>query len=115
MWRRLELYGKDLYVNESLTPLRGKIYRSLLNARREKKLHTVFTRGGQVFYKPEKFAASVRVDSLDKLREHGFSVEDERPRTGGAARGRGGGGGGGRGGGGGGRLDTAHREAVVRR
>ncbi|KAF0296560.1 hypothetical protein FJT64_006017 [Amphibalanus amphitrite] len=61
MWRRLELYGKDLYVNESLTPLRGKIYRSLLNARREKKLHTVFTRGGQVFYKPEKFAASVRV------------------------------------------------------
>ncbi|KAF0311052.1 hypothetical protein FJT64_018089 [Amphibalanus amphitrite] len=52
MWRRLELYGKDLYVNESLTPLRGKIYRSLLNARREKKLHTVFTRGGQLLENP---------------------------------------------------------------
>ena len=86
MWRRLELSGKDLYVNESLTPLRSKIHRSLLNAKREKKLHTVYTRGGQVFFKPEKFAVGVRVDSLDRLRELGFSVmEDGQPRV---ARGR---------------------------
>ena len=80
MWRRLELRGKELFVNESLTPLRSQIFRSLLNARKEEKLHTVYSRGGHVFYKPEKFAAGVRVESLDRVRELGFSVvEGERP------------------------------------
>ena len=116
MWRRLELSGKELYVNESLTPLRGQIYRSLLNAKKEKKLHTVFTRGGHVFFKPEKFGKSVRVDSLDRVRELGFSVlENEGQRTGGA--GRGGGVGGSRGGvgGGGGRAARGPWESAVRR
>ena len=105
MWRRLELKGKDLYVNESLTPLRNRIYRSLLNARKERKLYTVYSRGGRVFFKPEKFAAGVRVDSLEKVRQLGFSVEEEgQPR---AARGGGGGGGGRRGDG---RWETAARQ-----
>ena len=100
MWRRLELRGKDLYVNESLTPLRSQIFRSLLSARKEKKLHTVYSRGGQVFYKPERFAAGVRVESLDRVRELGFSVVEEgRPRTPRS----------------GGPQPPAHRRTVVRR
>ena len=79
MWRRLELTGKDLFVNESLTPLRSKIHRSLLNAKREKKIHTVYSRGGHVFFKREKFAAGERVESLDKVRQLGFPVQDDPP------------------------------------
>ena len=79
MWRRLELTGQDFYVNESLTPLRSKIHRSLLNARREKKIHTVYSRGGQVFFKREKYAAGERVESLDKLRQLGFPVQEDSP------------------------------------
>ena len=41
MSRRLELKGKDLYVNESLTKLRGLIFRSLLAAKRAGKIHSV--------------------------------------------------------------------------
>ena len=79
MWRRLELTGKDLYVNESLTPLRSKIHRSLLNAKREKKIHTVYSRGGRVFFKREKYAVGERVESLDRLRQLGFSVQEDLP------------------------------------
>ena len=53
MGRRLELAGKDLYVSESLTKLRGQIFRSLINAKKQKKLYTVYTRGGQVYFKSE--------------------------------------------------------------
>lgn len=74
MWRRLELKGRDLYVNESLTSLRGKIFRSLLEAKKGGKIHTVYTRGGQVFFKPERFAVSQRVESIQKLSQLGFSV-----------------------------------------
>ena len=80
MWRRLELHGKDLYVNESLTPLRSKIYRSLLGAKKEKKLYTVYTRGGHVYFKTEKFAAGVRVETIDRVRELGFSVVEDGER-----------------------------------
>lgn len=76
MSRRLELRGRDLFVNESLTKLRGLIYRSLLAARREKKVYTVFSRGGQVYYKEQQHGVSTRVDSLQRLRELGFSVAE---------------------------------------
>lgn len=74
MWRRLELKGRDLFVGESLTHLRGKIFRSLLEAKKKGNIHTVYTRGGQVFFKPEKFAVGQRVDSIQKLSQLGFSV-----------------------------------------
>ena len=74
MSRRLELRGKELYVSESLTRLRSLIFRSLLAAKREKKLYTVYTRGGHVFFKQQQFGVSTRVDSVDRVRELGYSV-----------------------------------------
>lgn len=75
MSRRLELRGQDLYINESLTAQKNLIYRSLLDAKKEKKVYTVFTRWGHVFYKTEKYGTSSRVDSVDKLRELGLPVK----------------------------------------
>ena len=74
MWRRLELRGIDLFCNESLTTMRSQIYQSLLAAKRQKKLYTVYTRGGHVFYKSEKYHQGVRVDSIQKLQQLGFTV-----------------------------------------
>ena len=76
MTRRMELRGRDLYVNESLTKLRGLIFRSLLAAKRERKVFTVYSRGGQVFFKEEQHGTSKRVNSLQQLRELGFKVLD---------------------------------------
>ncbi|XP_043216958.1 uncharacterized protein LOC122391520 [Amphibalanus amphitrite] len=45
MTRRMELRGSnDLYINESLTALKSQIQRSLLEAKKAKKIYTVFTR-----------------------------------------------------------------------
>ena len=74
MARRLELRGRELFVNESLTRLRSQIFRSLLAAKREKKIYTVFSRGGHVFFKKEQHGVGKRVDSLKLVRELGFSV-----------------------------------------
>ena len=74
MARRLELRGRDLFVNESLTKLRGQIFRSLLAAKREKKIYTVYSRGGHVFFKEQQYGVGKRVDSLQRLSELGYSV-----------------------------------------
>ena len=74
MSRRLELRGRELFVNESLTRLRSQIFRSLLAAKREKKLYTVYSRGGHVFYKEKQHGVGKRVDSLQCVREQGFTV-----------------------------------------
>ena len=74
MTRRLELRGRELFVNESLTKLRGQIFRSLLAAKREKKIYTVYSRGDHVFFKQQQHGVGKRVDSLQRLRDLGFSV-----------------------------------------
>ena len=74
MSRRLELRGKDLFVGESLTKLRSLIFRSLLAAKREKKIHTVYSRGSHVFYKEKEHGLSKRVNSVLSMRELGFAV-----------------------------------------
>ena len=74
MSRRLELRGRELYINESLTKLRGLIFRSLLAAKREKKIYTVYSRGGQVYFKERQHGVGTRVDSLKRLRELGHTV-----------------------------------------
>ena len=73
-WRRLSLRGKELFVSESLTKLRGVIFRSLLSAKKQEKIHTVFSRGGQVFFKWKEFGAPERVDSVERVRQLGFQV-----------------------------------------
>ena len=73
-WRRLSLRGRDLFISESLTKLRGTIFRSLLNAKKQGKIHTVFTRGGQVFFKAREYGTAERVDSIEKVKQLGFTV-----------------------------------------
>ena len=73
MARRLELRGNDLFINESLTKLRSQIFRSLLTAKRQKKIYTVYSRGGQVYFKEKQRGVSTRVDSLRRLRELGYT------------------------------------------
>ncbi|KAF0310652.1 hypothetical protein FJT64_018383 [Amphibalanus amphitrite] len=76
MSRRLELKGRnDLFINESLTAQKSQIFRSLLEAKKNKKIYTVYTRWGHVYYKAEKFGTSSRVESVDKLRELRFPVK----------------------------------------
>ena len=77
MMRRMELRGSnDLFVNESLTPQKGQIQRSLLEAKKTGKIYTVYTRWGHVYFKAEKFGTSTRVDSLSKVRQLGFAVKE---------------------------------------
>ncbi|KAF0292461.1 hypothetical protein FJT64_009527 [Amphibalanus amphitrite] len=77
MTRRLELrHHNDLFINESLTAQKNTIYRSLLDAKRAKKLYTVFTRWGHVYFKAEKFGTSTRVEDTGKLRELGFAIKE---------------------------------------
>ncbi|KAF0299577.1 hypothetical protein FJT64_000062 [Amphibalanus amphitrite] len=73
MSRRLELRGRDLFINESLTKLRSSIFQSLLAAKREKKIFTVYTRGGQVFFKEKQHGVGTRVNSLQQLRGLGYT------------------------------------------
>lgn len=73
-WRRLSLRGRDLFISESLTRMRGVIFRSLLSVKKQGKIHTVFTRGGQVFFKSREYGTAERVDSIDKVRQLGYPV-----------------------------------------
>ena len=76
MSRRMELrHHDDLFVNESLTAQKNVLYRSLLDAKKAKKIYTVFSRWGHVYFKAEKFGTSTRVDGVEKLRELGIAVK----------------------------------------
>ena len=74
MSRRLELRGKELYINETLTKLRSLIFRSLLAAKRERTIYTVCSRSGLVYFKERQHGVSVRVDSVQRVRELGYAV-----------------------------------------
>ena len=77
MSRRTELREyNDLFINESLTASKNQIFRSLLDAKKIKKIYTVFTRWGNVYFKAEKFGTSTRVESVEKLRELGIPVKE---------------------------------------
>ena len=68
--RRMELRGRDLYINECLTRRRSELFQILLRAKKEDKIYTVFSRYGQVYYKATKLGKSVRVSSvIDTLRQ----------------------------------------------
>ena len=77
MSRRMELRGSnDLYINESLTAQKSRIFRSLLEEKKKGKIYTVYTRWGHVFYKSERFGTSARVESLEKVGQLGFTVRE---------------------------------------
>ena len=68
--RRMELRGRELYINECLTRRRSELFQILLRAKKENKIYTVFSRYGQVYYKGTKLGKSVRVSSvIDTLRQ----------------------------------------------
>ena len=77
MSRRMELRGtNNLYINESLTAQKSRIHRSLLGEKKKGKIYTVYTRWGHVYFKSEKFGTSTRVESIEKVRQLGFTVKE---------------------------------------
>ena len=66
-YRRLELKGKEVFINECLTRRRAEIFGKLLSLRKTGKLFSVFSRNGQVFYTGEKFGKPTRVNSLEEI------------------------------------------------
>ena len=77
MLRRTELREyRDLYINESLTAEKQRIFGCLLDAKKQKKIHTVFSRWGHVYCKEKRFGVSTRIDTLEKVREMGFPLRE---------------------------------------
>ena len=69
--RRLTLKSNTrdnaLFINESLSKMRLEIFNELLSLKKQKKVYTVFTRNGAVFYKDRQYGQNVRVDEFSKL------------------------------------------------
>ena len=69
--RRLSLKTLDrdnaLYINESLSKVRNEIFNELLSLKKQRKIYTVFTRNGAVFFKDKQYGQNVRVDNFSKL------------------------------------------------
>ena len=64
MTRRLELRGKNLYINESLARVRGQFLKSVLAAKPQKTNYTAYSRGGYAFFKEKQHGVGRRVGSL---------------------------------------------------
>lgn len=62
-YRRMELKGKDIYINECLTKRRAEIFGKFLGLKKSGKLFSVFSRNGQVFCTSEKYGRPMRVNS----------------------------------------------------
>lgn len=58
---------KRLYISESLSPRRQTIFKTLLDAKKDGKVHSIFTRDGVPCFRPVANAAVVRVDRVSKL------------------------------------------------
>lgn len=59
--------SKKLFVAESLTKRRQIFFNILLQAKRESRIHSVFTRNGVVYYKERQHEQNIRVDNITKL------------------------------------------------
>lgn len=60
--------SKQLFVSESLTRRRQQFLSVLLEAKKKKRVYTVFTKNGTVHYKERKDGPAVRVDGLHSIR-----------------------------------------------
>ena len=68
----VECDPNPIYISESLTVTRKKLFRSCLKFKKEFKLHAVSTSSGRIYIKEEKKKRRVYIDSetdLDKLRK----------------------------------------------
>ena len=59
--------SKKLFVAESLTRRRQVFFNTLFQARKENRIHSVFTRNGVVYYKERQHEQNIRIDSITKL------------------------------------------------
>ena len=74
--RRLSLRGArgadrqmaPLYVNESLSPKRQEVLNALLEEKRQKRIYTVFSKRGVVYFKETPESRGRRVDDISHLR-----------------------------------------------
>ena len=73
---RFTLRSRDrenaLFIHESLSKTRQEIFQKLLDLKRNKKLYTVFSRHGSVFFKEIQYGQNTRVDDLETL--HGLRL-----------------------------------------
>ena len=61
MSRRTELKEfNDLFISESLTVEKQRIFLSLLDAKKQKRIHTVYRKWGHVFCKEQRIGVSTR-------------------------------------------------------
>ena len=60
----------------ALTAEKQRIFRSLLDAKKQKRIHAVYSKWGHVFCKEQRFGISTRVDTVDKVREMGFPLRE---------------------------------------
>ena len=58
---------QQLWINESLSPIRQNFMTALLEAKKGGRIHSVFTRNGQVFFRPSANAGTIRVDDPAKM------------------------------------------------
>ena len=65
--RRLDLRGSGLFISECLSRKRAEVLRTLLEAKKDGKLYTVFSRQGHVYYKLQKAGENVRADSVQEV------------------------------------------------
>ena len=68
-YRRLELRGTGIFVNECLSRSRQDILNRLLTLKRARKLFSVFSRNGQVYFTKRKNERPVRVNSVTEIEE----------------------------------------------
>ena len=66
---KYKLRGQQLFINENLTPMRQEAFQILLQARREGKITTVLTRGGEVLFAKSRNERLIRVKNK-KEAEH---------------------------------------------
>lgn len=61
---------RKLFISEALTPFRQDMFQALLAAKKAKRIYSVFTRDGSVFFKPTEHERSVWVRNWGVIREY---------------------------------------------
>ena len=67
MKRRGVPADQQMWINESLSPIRQNFMTALLEAKKNGRIHSVFTRNGNVHFRPNAGARIIRVDDPAKM------------------------------------------------
>ena len=66
-FRRLELKGTNMYVNESVTKFRQDLISKLIPLKKANRLFSVFTRYGRVYCTEQRGGRMIRIDSVQEI------------------------------------------------